>query len=56
MEQSENDRPALEIEVTPAMISAGLHALWPVEPPPFEIDEDVVARVYVAMENARFSR
>ena len=41
------DRPA----ITPAMIEAGIAALWPCELPPATVEAEVVARVYEAMES-----
>jgi hypothetical protein len=42
-----------EIDITPAMIEAGLRALFPNETLPWFDDEEVVAAVYRAMEAAR---
>lgn len=41
------------IEITPAMIEAGVSALFPVEVPAYEDSGDVVIRVFSSMEKAR---
>lgn len=49
------DRPATEfarIEITPAMIEAGVDAMWGDPAPPAFINS-LVERVYLAMERAR---
>lgn len=49
------DAGALEIEVTPEMIDAGLRELWEsgaVEHP-MSIDRDLVRRIFFAMQNVR---
>lgn len=50
---STSDDNLAEIEITDAMVQAGLFALYPSSVLPFEDEEEVVSRIYAAMEKAR---
>lgn len=43
-----------DLAITPHMIEMGVLALFPTCAAPFETEEDVVRRVYAAMENSKY--